>query len=198
MYYGIAPIDTRTTPAEFMTTGWFVGLVPLTIPIAHDSLKRSAPRKRTITRFELANVPFERVLEPAPWLEKPQTQAGFPVLSFLDAGVAPLSAFVTMELDRLNAGVYEDGGIPARVCLWVNRLPDETSVTVFLPNNPVAHDSVTRFFFGNGVKSVYVRVAEGRSVARTAARRRIHSVHGPDCVHPKDGVHLESAPRINF
>ena len=196
-YYGVTPIDTRTTPAEFITTGWFVGHVPLTIPIRPSFAETvSAAQASYDAGTELANVPFERVLELAPWLEKPQTQAGFPVLSFLDAGVAPLSAFVTMELDRLNAGVYEDGGIPARVCLWVNRLPDETSVTVFLPNNPVAHDSVTQYLAA--MKSVYVRVAEGRSIVRTAARRHSHSVHGPDYVHPKDYVHLKSAPRVNF
>jgi mycolipenoyl-CoA---2-(long-chain-fatty acyl)-trehalose mycolipenoyltransferase / long-chain-acyl-CoA---trehalose acyltransferase len=127
------------------------------------------PRKRRTTRV-LANVPFERVLELAPWLEQPKLQAGFPVVSFLDAGVAPLSAFVAMELDRLNAGVHEDGGIPARVCVWVNRLPEETSVTVFLPDNPVAHDSVTQYLAA--MRSIYVRVAQGRSVAR-APRIRV-------------------------
>jgi mycolipenoyl-CoA---2-(long-chain-fatty acyl)-trehalose mycolipenoyltransferase / long-chain-acyl-CoA---trehalose acyltransferase len=75
-----------------------------------------------------------------------------------------------MELDRLNAGVHEDGGIPARVCVWVNRLPEETWVTVFLPDNPVAHDSVTQYLAA--MRSIYVRVAQGRSVAR-APRIRV-------------------------
>ncbi|MGA7052546.1 MAG: condensation domain-containing protein [Mycobacterium sp.] len=190
-YYGITPIDTRTTPAEFMTTGWFVGHVPLSIPIRPSFAETvSAAQASYDAGTDLSDVPFERVLELAPWLDKPQIQAGFPVLSFLDAGVAPLSAFVTMELDRLNAGVYEDGGIPARVCLWVNRLPDETSVTVFLPNNPVAHDSVTQYLAV--MKSIYVRVAEGRSVVRAAARRRSYSGHSPDYVH------LKSARSVNL
>ena len=64
-------------------------------------------------------------------------------------------------------------------------------MTVFLPNNPVAHDSVTQYLAA--MKSVYVRVAEGRSVARTAARRHTtRSLHGPDYLHAK------SAPRVNF
>jgi hypothetical protein len=190
-YYGITPIDTRTTPAEFMTTGWFVGHVPLTIRIRPSFAETvSAAQASYDAGTELAHVPFERVLELAPWLERPQIQAGFPVLSFLDAGVAPLSAFVTMELERLNAGVYEDGGIPARVCFWVNRLPDETSVTVFLPNNPVARDSVTQYLAA--MKSIYVRVAEGRSVVRARPRRRPVSGHGPEYVHTK------SARRVNL
>ena len=32
-YYGLIATDTRTTPADFMTTGWFTGYVPTTIPI---------------------------------------------------------------------------------------------------------------------------------------------------------------------
>lgn len=190
-YYGITPIDTRTTPAEFMTTGWFVGHVPLTIRISPSFGETvSAAQASYDAGTDLAHVPFERVLELAPWLEKPQIQAGFPVLSFLDAGVAPLSAFVTMELDRLNAGVYEDGGIPARVCFWVNRLPDQTSVTVFLPNNPVAHDSVTQYLAA--MRSIYVRVAEGRSVVRTRARRRTVGGHG------LGHLRTNSARRVNL
>jgi hypothetical protein len=194
-YYGITPIDTRTTPAEFMTTGWFVGHVPLTISINPSFAETvSAAQASYDAGTELAHVPFERVLELAPWLQKPRIQAGFPVLSFLDAGVAPLSAFVTMELDRLNAGVYEDGGIPARVCLWVNRLPDETSVTVFLPNNPVARDSVTQYLAA--MRSVYVRVAEGRSVTRARARRRGVGAHLPDPAAIRS--HRNSARRVNL
>ena len=167
-YCGITPIDIRATPAEFITTGWFVGHVPLTIPIRPSFAETVASAQASFDAGTgLAKVPFERVLELAPWLDQPQIQAGFPILSFLDAGVAPLSAFVTTDLDRLKAGMYEDGGVPARVCLWVNRLPDETSVTVFLPDNPVADDSVTQYLAA--MKSVYVRAAEGRSVVRTAA-----------------------------
>ena len=167
-YCGITPIDIRATPAEFITTGWFVGHVPLTIPIRPSFAETVASAQASFDAGTgLAKVPFERVLELAPWLDQPKIQAGFPILSFLDAGVAPLSAFVTADLDRLKAGMYEDGGVPARVCLWVNRLPDETSVTVFLPDNPVADDSVTQYLAA--MKSVYVRAAEGRSVVRTAA-----------------------------
>jgi mycolipenoyl-CoA---2-(long-chain-fatty acyl)-trehalose mycolipenoyltransferase / long-chain-acyl-CoA---trehalose acyltransferase len=186
-YYGITPIDTRTTPAEFMTTGWFVGHVPLSIPIGPTFAETvGAAQASYDAGTDLANIPFERVLELAPWLEKPQTQAGFPILSFLDAGVAPLSAFVTMELDRLNAGVYEDGGIPARVCLWVNRLPDETSVTAFLPDNPVARESVTRYLAV--MKSIYVRIAEGRNAVRAPGARHSHSGHSADFAEGKPRV----------
>jgi len=42
------------------------------------------------------------------------------------------------------------------------------------------------------MKSIYVRVAEGRSVVRAAARRHSHSGHSPEYVHVK------SVPRVNF
>ena len=32
-YYVVTPITTRRNPAEFVTTGWYTGLVPITVPI---------------------------------------------------------------------------------------------------------------------------------------------------------------------
>ncbi len=37
-YYGLTPTDNRSTPAEFMTAGWFTGLIPITVPV--DALFR--------------------------------------------------------------------------------------------------------------------------------------------------------------
>jgi hypothetical protein len=108
----------------------------------------------------LANVPFERVLELAPWLTKPPSRGGFPMLSFLDAGVPPLSAVITSQLGRANARVFTDGKIAARVCMWVNKFHDETTMTASFPDNPIAHDSVARYLVA--MKSACVRVAEGR------------------------------------
>ena len=79
----------------------------------------------------------------------------------------PLSA----QWDALNAGSTATAGIRAQVGMWVNRLGKETTVTVFFPNNPVARESVTRYIAT--MKSVYVRVAEGRGAAappRTVAK----------------------------
>ena len=41
-YYGLTPIDTRSTPAEFMTQGWFTGLVPVTVPVDATSFAETA------------------------------------------------------------------------------------------------------------------------------------------------------------
>ena len=38
-----------------------------------------------------------------------------PMLNYLDAGLPPLSAVVTSQLDGANAGIYGDGRIPAHL-----------------------------------------------------------------------------------
>ena len=32
-YYAVTPTGTRSTPAEFVTSGWFIGHIPLTVPV---------------------------------------------------------------------------------------------------------------------------------------------------------------------
>ena len=46
---------------------------------------------------------------------------------------------------------------------FANRMDKETSMTVLLPDNPVARESVTRYLAT--MKSVYVRVADGGGAA---------------------------------
>jgi hypothetical protein len=162
-YYGITPTDTRSTPAEFMTTGWFVGLIPVTVPVAATSFGDTvrAAQASFDSNIDLANVPFDRVLELAPWLKTPP--AGTPMLSYLDAGIPPLSSVTSCQWDELNPRVFAEGRASHRLCMWVNRLKQETTVTVVFPNNPVARESVTRYV--EAMKSVYVRVADGRGAA---------------------------------
>lgn len=161
-YYAVTPTSTRSGPEEFATTGWFIGHIPFTVPVASSFADTARGAQASFdSRSPLANVPFERVLELAPWLDNVPPGGGFPMLSFLDAGVPPLSAVIAMHLDRLKIRAFSDGRIAARVCMWVNKFQQETTVTVSLPNNPIAHDSVVRYL--EAMKSVYVRVAEGRS-----------------------------------
>jgi hypothetical protein len=160
-YYRITPVDTRSTPEDFMTMGWFTGQIPITVPVAASFGDTARVAQASFdSGVELPNVPFDRVLELAPWLRRPRPS--FPMLSFLDAGVAPLSALVASQLDGLNARAYHDGRIP-RICMWVNRLPEGTHVIVLFPKNPVARESVARYIAA--LKSVYARVANGRGPA---------------------------------
>ena len=171
-YYGIIATDTRSTPSEFVSTGWFTGFVPITVPV--DASSFAATARAAQASFDsgknLANVPFGRVLELAPWLRRPQRRV--PLMFYLDAGIPPLSAFASAQLDGLNAKVYQDGGVPAQFDIRVNRFEKEAHVIVMFPDNPVARESVTRYIAA--LKSVFVRVAEGRDLV-APVRRFKHS-----------------------
>nr|WP_277622392.1 condensation domain-containing protein [Mycobacterium malmoense] len=162
-YYGIIACDTRSAPAEFLTIGWFTGFVPVTIPVNASSFGATAraAQESFDSGKDLANVPFIRVLELAPWLRMPQGRV--PLLFHLDASGPPLSTIVKSEWGGSNIRIHHDGGVPARFDLRVNRYEKETHAMVFFPNNPVARESVTRYL--ETLKSVYARVAEGRCAA---------------------------------
>ena len=162
-YYGLIADDTRSTPAEFMTIGWFTGFVPVTIPVNASSFADTAraAQKSFDSGKDLANVPFHRVLELAPWLSMPQQRV--PLLFHLDASSPPLSTIVKSEWGGTNIKIYHDGKVPARFDLRVNRYENETQVIVFFPNNPVARESVTRYVAT--LKSLFVDIAEGRGPA---------------------------------
>jgi mycolipenoyl-CoA---2-(long-chain-fatty acyl)-trehalose mycolipenoyltransferase / long-chain-acyl-CoA---trehalose acyltransferase len=160
MYYGYVVTDIRTTPEDFMTSGWITGFVPITVPVdpsSFDDTVRAAQASFDSGR-ELAKVPFARVLDLAPWLQRPDRRV--PLMFHIDLGIPPFSALVTEKLEGLNARIYQDGGAPAQFDIRVTRLENETRAVVLFPDNPVARESVTQFLAT--LKSVYVRVAERR------------------------------------
>jgi Condensation domain len=174
-YYGLTPTDKRSTPAEFMTAGWFTGVIPFTVPVDPASFGDTACAAQASfdSNTELAHVPFDRVLELAPWLRRPGPD--FAMLNYMDAGLPPLSAVVASQLDGTKAGTYGDGRTPAHLYVSVGRLFDETSMAVFFPDNPIARESVIRYI--EALKSVCVRVAEGRGAVaprRNGAHARLH------------------------
>ncbi|WP_204803189.1 condensation domain-containing protein [Mycobacterium riyadhense] len=173
-YYAVTPVGTRRTSAEFLTTGWFIGHVPFAVPVASSF---AATARGAQTAFDssthLANVPFERVLELARWLRKPPAIGGFPMLSFLDWGVPPLSAVIATQLGRMNTRAFNDGRIAARVCMWVNKFHEETTVTASFPSNPIAHESIARYL--ETMKSVYLQVAAGRELTLSRGAAQLQS-----------------------
>ena len=60
-----------------MTQGWFTGLVPITVPVAATSFAETvaAAQNSFDAGTPLAHVPFERVIELAPWLEQAATRS---------------------------------------------------------------------------------------------------------------------------
>ena len=156
-YYGMSIVDTRTTPEDFMTTGWFIGFIPITVPVAVSSFADTvrAAQASFDSGKELAYVPFDRVMELAPWLRRPERP--FPLLFHLEVGVPPLSALGSSYFDQLNARGYHDCGVSAHFSIRVYRFEKETQVVVMCPSNPVARESATRYIAA--LKSVYARVA---------------------------------------
>jgi hypothetical protein len=157
-YYGLTPTDTRSSASEFMTAGWFTGLIPIIVPISTSfaDVARSAQASFD-SNTRMADVPFYRVLELAPWLSWPRPN--YPVVNFFDAGVPPLSTFLTADLDGVKIGIYSDGKYSYQMSIFIVRLETETAVTVLLPKNPIARESAAHYV--DTLKSVYVRIAEG-------------------------------------
>jgi 2-O-sulfo trehalose long-chain-acyltransferase len=160
IYYGLTPVDKRSSSEEYMTMGWFTAAVPFTVPVDPNSFEETARATQASfdDNLDLANVPYERVLELAPWLKRNGPQ--FTMINYMDAGLPPLSAVVATALKGVNATAYNDGRNPAYLYSSVIRLFDEVSIMVSYPNNPVARESVYRYL--EVIKSVFARVAAGR------------------------------------
>ena len=158
-YYGLTPVDKRKSPADFMTVGWFTGVVPFTVPVSPNCFEETARAAQASfdANMDCAYVPYDRVLELAPWLTRHGPQ--FTMMSYMDAGLPPLSAVVATALDRVNAIALTDGRSPAYMYMTVFRLFDEVTLMVSYPNNPVARESVTRY--AEMMKSVFSRVTAG-------------------------------------
>lgn len=157
-YYGLTPRDTRRTPSDALTQGWFTGLIPVTVPIAGSAFGEAARAAQVSfdSGANLAEVPYDRIVELASGLDKPRPN--FPVINFLDTAAAPLSVLLTAELGGLNIGVYSDGRYSYQLSIYVIRVETETAVTVMFPGNAVARESVDRYL--TALKSVFERVAE--------------------------------------
>lgn len=159
-YYGLTPIDVRSARADLTAQGWFTGLIPITVGIAGVSFGEAARTAQASfdSGMDLAHVPYYRVLELAPWLSWPRPN--YPVVNYFDAGVAPLSTFLTAGLNDANAGLYSDGRYSYQLCIYVFRDDARTTMMVMFPDNAIAKASVARYVAT--MKSVYARVADGR------------------------------------
>jgi mycolipenoyl-CoA---2-(long-chain-fatty acyl)-trehalose mycolipenoyltransferase / long-chain-acyl-CoA---trehalose acyltransferase len=160
-YQVVTPTTTRRSPAEFMTTGWFTGLVPIVVPVDRASFGATvrAAQRSFDEGLPLADVPFERVVELAADSDRALRDpgAGVAMLSFLDAGAPPLSPSIIAEWEAMNGCVFWDSRAANQVGMWVNRKGD-TSVTIAYPKNPVARASVARY--AEALKRVYRAVAD--------------------------------------
>ncbi|WP_234805811.1 condensation domain-containing protein [Mycolicibacterium insubricum] len=146
-YFAITPTTTRRSAEEFMTTGWFTGLVPVTVEVTPDSFADTARSAQHSfdANVALADVPVERVLELAAPLGITAPAPGVTMVSFLDAGLPPLSPEIIDAWEGMNGKLFFDNRSAYQVGVWVNRTARRTTVTVAFPDNPVARASVTRY-----------------------------------------------------
>ena len=165
-YNVITPTTTRSTPADFMTTGWYTGIVPISVKVGDlnfADLARAAQGSFD-SGIHLANVPIERVLDLAdsmPGIRKPGP--GVPMLSYLDIGLPPLNPVVMGQWQAQNGTLYTDLGAANQIGMWVNRRDTGTTVTVAYPDNAAARESVAQYV--DLMKMVYLRAADGRADA---------------------------------
>ncbi|OBH90625.1 condensation domain-containing protein [Mycobacterium sp. E2733] len=167
-YYGLTPRDSRTGADNFMTQGWFTGLIPITVPIAAASFGDAAWAAQTSfdSSLDMAKVPYYRVLELAPWLSWPQPN--FPVSNFFHGGAAPLNAILAAADLGLadNIGIYPDGRYSYQLTIYIFRYGEGTVMAIMHPDNPVAQKSVCRYMAA--MRSVCARVADSGHWGRVA------------------------------
>ncbi|WP_041782411.1 condensation domain-containing protein [Mycolicibacterium chubuense] len=167
-YYGLTPRDSRAATDNFMTQGWFTGLIPITVPIGAASFGEAAWAAQASfdSGLTMAKVPYYRVLELAPWLSWPQPN--FPVSNFLHGGAAPLNAILAAADMGLanNVGIYPDGRYSYQLTIYLFRYGEGTAMAIMHPDNPVAEKSVARYMAA--VRSVCARVADSGHWGRGA------------------------------
>jgi len=167
-YYGLTPRDSRTATDNFMTQGWFTGLIPITVPIGAASFGDAAWAAQASfdSGLNMAKVPYYRVLELVPSLKWPQPN--FPVSNFLHGGAAPLNAILAAADLGLanNIGIYPDGRFSYQLTIYIFRYGEGTVMAIMHPDNPVAKKSVARYM--NAMQSVAVQVADSGHWGRVA------------------------------
>ncbi|GAS92828.1 condensation domain-containing protein [Mycolicibacterium brisbanense] len=167
-YYGLTPRDSRTAGDNFMTQGWFTGLIPITVPVAATSFSEAAWAAQASfdSGLDMARVPYYRVLELAPWLNWPRPN--FPVSNFLHGGAAPLNAILAAGDLGLanNIGMYPDNRFSYQLTIYIFRYGEGTVMAIMHPDNAVAKKSVTRYM--QAMKSVAGRVADSGHWGRVA------------------------------
>ncbi|WP_299556587.1 condensation domain-containing protein [uncultured Mycolicibacterium sp.] len=167
-YYGLTPRDARSATDNFMTQGWFTGLIPITVPIGATPFEEAAwlAQQSFDSNLGMAKVPYYRVLELAPWLQWPRPN--FPVANFFHAGAAPLNAVLAAAEAGLadNIGIYPDGRYSYQFTIYLFRYGQGTVMSIMHPDNPVAANSVGRYL--QTMRSVCGHVADRRPWGRVA------------------------------
>lgn len=150
-YFGITPLNTRTTFEEMASVGWYVALVPVAFPIGgRASFERTVARAQRAYEngMRLTTTTIHRVLELVPPDSGISVGPNWsnPMISYVDARDFAGSEY----FDIARGGLYGNRAASEEALIWINRLPTETTISVIYPDNAVAHESVDRYLAALG------------------------------------------------
>lgn len=136
----IMPVHTRNKPEYAVAAGWFVGLTPVFDPLGEAKQFSEAVRDTSVA------VKHYRPVVPFPYdvIREHLPNAGAPkfVVSFVDTRFVPGQDQWTEHERALRSPVRSDDD----VYFWIVRSRYGVSVSTRYPANPVAVDSLARFF----------------------------------------------------
>ncbi|MEV3962547.1 condensation domain-containing protein [Nocardia sp. NPDC050193] len=145
-YFGITPLNTRSTIEEMTSIGWYVALVPVAFPIGaravFDTTVARAQRAYE-NGIRLRSASIHRVMELAPPDSGIQVGPNWsnPMISYVDARDFAGSEY----FDIARGGLYGNRAASEEALIWINRLPTGTTLSVIYPDNAIAHGSVDRY-----------------------------------------------------
>ncbi|GAA0593943.1 condensation domain-containing protein [Streptomyces crystallinus] len=139
VYRTVVPFHTRAAERWSDSVGWFVGAVPIEVPVASDfSGALKAVRAQLRANRRLARVPLARILGLLGPEFHPASPDLYSVVSFLDARDAPGSKWwAERKVYALGRVTYGD-----KVYVWFNRLHEGLWFTSRHPDTDVAHKNM--------------------------------------------------------
>jgi hypothetical protein len=145
-YFGLTPLGNRTSEAELASVGWYASLVPVSFRIgARPEFGRLAARaQRALDAGKaLTAVSPHRVVELAADEADLDLAPGWaaPMISYLD--LRHLSSLT--GVDPAALGVFSSRGASEEVFVWINRMAEETLLSVSYPQTAAADIAVDRY-----------------------------------------------------
>lgn len=165
VYRTVVPFHTRAKSRWSDSVGWYVGGVPVELPVAtaggFDGLLRAAQAELRASR-PASRVPVARVLRLLGDDFRPTSPDLYSIVSFMDARPTPGSErWRDMKAYGLIRVSYGD-----QVCVWVTRLHEGLQFACRYPDNDVAYKNIRLYV--DRLREVILSVA--RPVGAPAAR----------------------------
>ncbi|WP_216902219.1 condensation domain-containing protein [Nocardia alni] len=145
-HFILTPANTRSTPGENGSVGYFTNLVPIAFDVPADATFTTlvAAAQDSLDRAKtLSDVSAHRVLELAPPDSGLRVRPGWAamMLSYVDVRkIAGADMF-----DQINGGMFANRASAGEVYVWINRFLDVTTLSVLFPDSPESHESIERY-----------------------------------------------------